>query len=105
MEEVKLAKLNLPEDNAALQGVRACFPYVKEPFVVPIPTVEVGSRISSLRADIDTYVDEMCLKFITGDADLDTGYDAYIANLKSIGLDEVISLYQLQYDTFKANQN
>ena len=49
-------------------------------------------------ADIKTYVDEMFYKFLTGEADIDKDFDKYVEQLESIGLNEVIGIYQSAYD-------
>ena len=49
--------------------------------------------------DINTYVDEMTLKFITGTASLDD-YDAYLEQLKKMGMEEAIEITQTQYEAF-----
>jgi putative aldouronate transport system substrate-binding protein len=102
MEEAGFASLNLPEDNYGLQSLRAIVPLVEEPFTPPIPTVEEGAQISALMADITTYVDEALVRFMQGALDVDRDWDKYIADLKSIGVDTVIGLYQKQYDNLKS---
>lgn len=41
---------------------------------------------------------EMRTRFITGNASLDTDWDAYIEDLKSIGMEQVLELYQKAYE-------
>jgi len=48
-------------------------------------TTEEGERSSVLKADIDTYVSEMILKFITGEESFDN-YDAFLNEIKSRAL-------------------
>lgn len=97
-DELSFAHLNLASDNPGLIGVQACFPYVEEPFVAPIPTVEDGAKISASLADIKTYVEESRVKFITGEMDLDSDFDKYVANLESVGIRDIIDMYQNQYN-------
>lgn len=54
---------------------------------------------STYGADITTYVAEMTMKFITGSESLDN-YDAYLANLKKIGVEDYIAAYQTAYDRY-----
>jgi putative aldouronate transport system substrate-binding protein len=97
-DEISYAALNLSDDNPALLSLKACWPYLEEPFVAPIPSLEDGKRISELNADIITYRDEMFYKFLTGKADIDKDFANYIKQLNSIGLNEVMDIYQKSYD-------
>ena len=38
--------------------------------------------------------------FITGKTDIDTGWDSYIAQLHSLGLDDMCAIYQAAYDRY-----
>ena len=48
--------------------------------------------------DLDTYISQMHGKFITGEEDIEAGWDAYITNLEKMGLAEVLDIYQNVYD-------
>jgi len=39
-------------------------------------------------------------KFITGIADIETGWDEYCATLEKMGVQDVIEVYQAAYDRF-----
>lgn len=54
--------------------------------------------IDNKYADITLYVDEMQAKFITGAADIDKEWDAYVATCEQMGLEEVLEVYQAAYD-------
>ena len=54
--------------------------------------------ITSKYADVKEYVDEMKAKFITGVADIETDWDAYIDGLYARGLEDVLAVYQSSYD-------
>lgn len=61
---------------------------------------EESEEISSLKTNIDTYVEEMCLKFVTGEESLDH-YDAFVETLKSaFKIDRYIQLQQTMYDRY-----
>ncbi|MBW7459409.1 ABC transporter substrate-binding protein, partial [Paenibacillus sepulcri] len=78
-----------------------------EPFKVPdqdvIPplyfTTEQSNEIANLKATIDGQVREMNARFISGDADLNKEWDAYIKRLDSMNLSRYIEIYQEAYDT------
>ena len=61
---------------------------------------EDSSRYASIMNEIETYVDELLLKFIMGQESIDDRYDEYIANIKSKGVDEATAIMQKAYDSF-----
>ena len=63
-------------------------------------TTEESETVATYSGDIDTYVTESLAKFITGDMDVDTDYDAFVSQLQSMGSDEVKAIYQDAYDRF-----
>ena len=77
-----------------------------EPYKVPMKNVipnfyyvtEENEKISSYKATINPYIQESIARFITGDMDLDTGWDSYINELNSLGMQEYISVIQSGYD-------
>ena len=53
-------------------------------------------------AEINTYVNEMILKFIYGRESLD-GFDAFVENIEKLGIAEVVANYQAAYDRLQGN--
>ena len=51
--------------------------------------------------DIETYVDEMVMKFITGRESLDN-WDTYVAKVESMGIGKVLDIYQNALDAWNA---
>ena len=49
-------------------------------------------------SEIKTYFSEMKTKFIAGVADLDTQWDEYCKTIESMGIGEVLEVYQAAYD-------
>jgi len=64
-------------------------------------TVQESNRVDDLESAIRTYTTEMAANFLTGQASLDT-WDAYIARLNQMGMQELISIYQAAYDRYRA---
>ena len=64
-------------------------------------TTDEAQEIAMLKTQIDTYGDEMVLKFITGQASLDE-FDSFVETLKSLGTDRLVELYQAAYDRYLA---
>lgn len=51
-----------------------------------------AKRLSVLTTDIKTYIEKKQAEWITGQADVNAEWDAYKAQLKTLGLDELVSL-------------
>lgn len=76
----------------------------EQPFAVDktlhMPSLEedVSIEVAEYNGNLDTYWRSMMAKFIRGEADLDADWDSYLAELKNIGLDEYLAIYQEAYD-------
>ena len=73
------------------------------PFMPAIPSIEEADRITKLYSDLDTYRDEMFIKFVTGQESLDN-FDRYVEQMKSLGYEEIAAIYQAGYDRQQAAQ-
>ena len=51
--------------------------------------------------DIEIYVDEMVMKFITGRESLDN-WDTYVARVKEMGIEKVLDIYQKALNNWNA---
>ena len=60
-------------------------------------TNEESTRRSEIMAEVETYRDEMVLKYITGVESLDT-FETYQQTLRDLGIEEAIELTQKGYD-------
>lgn len=61
-------------------------------------TDEESKHIANIMNTVNTYYDEMFLRFITGKT---TNVDAFVKTLKQMKIDEAIKIYQTAYDRFK----
>ncbi|MBR2662531.1 MAG: hypothetical protein IKE25_02340 [Clostridia bacterium] len=52
--------------------------------------------------DLQTYVDERAVAFISGTASIEDEFDSYISTLQSLQLEEVLKVKQAQYDRYAA---
>lgn len=62
-------------------------------------TAEENDDYSAIMGDIDTYRDEMVLKFITGKEPL-SKFDSYVAQLKKMRIDEAIKINQAALERY-----
>ncbi len=53
-------------------------------------------------ADVQAYIEEMEVKFVTGVADIDTEWDAYVQGVYDRGLEDIIEITQAAYDRWCA---
>lgn len=62
-------------------------------------TEEEAIKYSDLVAPLDTYIEQMALKYITGEEDF-AGYDEFMKTLTEMGIQETIDINQAAYDRF-----
>ena len=65
-----------------------------------IPLSEDSSRYSSIMNEVETYSDEMMLKFIMGQESIDEKFEEYVANIEAKGIAEATEIMQRAYDAF-----
>ena len=65
-------------------------------------TAEETEEFTDLNSAISTYCGEMYFKFISGEVDLEKGWDQYIDTLKGMGVEDMIAIKQAQLDRFNA---
>lgn len=72
-------------------------------YMMPAITIAQDSsdQYSKLTGDINTYVSEMFIKFVTGIEPLDK-FETYLSTLKDMGMDKVIEMQQSALDEYNA---
>ena len=74
--------------------------------VLPTPYMtmpaEEGEEFAALMADIKTYVAECKHKFVTGEMTVDGDWDAFQAQLESMGIARATEIWQASYDRYLA---
>lgn len=61
-------------------------------------TTEENQELADIKTSLINYVNEMSAKFLTGVVDIDEGWEDYLNELKVIGIDRAIEIYQEGYD-------
>lgn len=76
-------------------------PYFKEERGWPqfTYTVEENRRLSALADDIQTYVDEMKIRFIAGETPF-SEWDRYVKTIQNMGLEEYMKIQQAAYERY-----
>lgn len=60
-----------------------------------------SDRDGEVMTNVKTYVDEMTIKFITGEVSIDE-FDSYMEQLKTFGIEDAISFRQEAYNKYIA---
>jgi putative aldouronate transport system substrate-binding protein len=58
----------------------------------------LASEVATLQTNIESYVQQNALQFITGSKNIDTDWDAYVKGLGGLGLDRYLQIQQEAYD-------
>ena len=66
---------------------------------------DVAQRIAQIQTEVQAYVRQNMAAFITGQKDLDADWDAYVADLDALGIQEYVDTYQNAMDAAAALQN
>jgi len=96
----------LPEPRAAARQAQIAEFYAphraNEKYPPVMLSVEELNRITTIEADVRTLVDEKVSTWIVKGG-IDEEWDGYVAQLESIGLPEIVEVYQSAYDRFTEN--
>ena len=65
------------------------------------PTTEESTELASITNELNTYRDEMILKFIFGDESLDN-FDEYVQNLENMGLSRALEIQNAALERYNA---
>lgn len=63
-----------------------------------------AQTISESTITIGGYVDQSMVQFITGELNIEKDWDAYIEQLKTMGVDNFLEIYQKYYDEYMEAQ-
>ena len=61
-----------------------------------------NTEFNSIQSDIDTFLDEMTVKYITGEYSFDDYDTDFVEALKGMNAERMVELYQDAYDDYKA---
>ncbi len=60
--------------------------------------LEDGQEHGRLRAELKTYVDQSFARFVTGDLDIESDWDSYLAQFRALELEKYLDMVQSTYD-------
>lgn len=67
-----------------------------------VPTPEESKEQSAILTDINKYITEMRVKFITGKANLETDWDNYVGTLDRMGAQKYLEIKKSQYERYQS---
>lgn len=67
-------------------------------------TTDESNEYSNLYAEFHAYYLEMIDQFITGAADLGSGWDEYVSTMTELGVEDAVEIYQGAYDRYISEQ-
>ena len=98
---------NLPANGAMLRVIESLDKY--EPYyqnkIQTVPalkfTTDESETLSTLRVTLENYISQMQVAFIAGERNLVSDWDAYVRALDSMGMPQLISIYQRAWDRIR----
>ncbi|TDQ42689.1 extracellular solute-binding protein [Aureibacillus halotolerans] len=67
------------------------------------PTAEESDELDAINTDINTYMEEMRSKFITGELDVEAEWENYVNTLKQMGYEKLIEIRKDQYERYQSS--
>ena len=58
----------------------------------------LGNEVATLQTNIENYMQQNALQFITGSKNLDSDWDSYVKGLDGLGLKRYLEIQQTAYD-------
>ena len=64
-------------------------------------TAEEASERATLRADLENYLRQAKAQFMTGEIDVEEGWDSFVNTVNGMGLERLIEIEQAAYDRYQ----
>jgi len=87
-------------DPAAFMGNEMFDPFFPKEVWQFTFTPEEQDELTALQSDIHTYIEEMRVKFVTGDEPL-SNWDNYVNTVKRMGFEDLMRIYESAYERWK----
>lgn len=78
-------------------------PYARMAFPQTYFTDEEAERLNVISVDLNAFIEQLEAKIIVGQETVDN-WDGYAAKMRSMGADELVSIYQTAYDRWRSAQ-
>ena len=63
-------------------------------------TAEEASERATLKTDLETYLNQAKAQFITGEVDVEAGWDSFVNTVNGMGLERLLQIEQAAYDRY-----
>ncbi len=101
--------LEIPEADKITAYGRPAEPYTDNPTehlpkqILPnfMATADESAELSTTSTDMQKYVDQARVKFVTGKWDVDKNWNNYVSQMKKIGLDQWVKIKNKQYQRYE----
>jgi putative aldouronate transport system substrate-binding protein len=87
-------------DGRKLEDSKLADPYIMEQYPLVIYTAEESEALAITGTEIGSYASQMRATFVT-EGGVDEGWDAYVAQMEAIGLNEFVEIKVDAYNRFK----
>lgn len=74
----------------------------KDTFPIVAYTNEETETRTALKTDVSNYIKQMRAEFITGQTDIDEGWDTYVETVNQMGMTQLLEIEQAAYDRYQA---
>lgn len=74
---------------------------LRVPFPIYYLERDTDKELTTIATDVNSYVDQMMARFVTGDADIDAEWDNYIATLKKMNAPRLLEIMTKAYEDSK----
>lgn len=101
-EELRLDIMQAPNRQYNSEVMRFADTYADEIFPHFAFSDEVNKEMANISAILNPYVAEYFAKVVVGEYDLEATWDDYINNLKQMGMERYVEIYQQEYDAMQA---
>src|SRR5699024_9379100 len=64
-------------------------------------TAEEANERATLRADLENYLRQAKAQFMTGEIDVEEGWDSFVNTVNGMGLERLIEIEQAAYDRYQ----
>ena len=86
-----------PNEKRLNEEIKKIVEIGADPFPILAISDNDSSTIATVKADVDTYIDQYIAQVATGELELDKSWEDYLSTLKNMGVDEMIKIYQDAY--------
>lgn len=97
------SKLNDPQEKRVLENSMTQDSFMRTAYPDVYFSEDTQKRLAVLATDIGAYVNQFIVQAVTGDINVESEWENYLATLKKMGLEEMVKIHQDGYDQYIKN--